>query len=412
MVDAAPFRGVRYDAAVAGDPATTSAPAYDDLERFAYARHRTASPYTVLELLASRGDDGYAAAGAALERWWRTGVLVRDPDPAFYRYEEHELRAGVPAVQRGILAAVKLEPLDGTGAVLAHEAVDPSRVEERLERLQAVPLDVSPVFAMYKDAPAALTAVLERPPSRPPVVAITDEDGIDHRVWALDEPRDLATIVAALTQVRVVIADGHHRYATAIAWHRRETASGRIGSDRTLMYLVDAMTHGPRVLPVHRLVTALPENVLARLRQDFLLEPAPPDPRGLSLRLDAAAGRALALRLPGPRGLLLRARDDAALTAALPDNRSASWRALDTAVLDHVVLPGLGITPDQIAARSDAVTAAAEVDAGTAAGLFMVRPVDTGTVLRLAAAGEPMPAKTTSFRPKPRTGLVMRALGE
>ena len=97
MVDAAPFRALRYEPAVAGDPATTSAPAYDELERFTYARHLQASPYTVLELLAPRAES-FAAAGAAYDRWRRTGVLVTDDRPGYYLYEEHELRHGVPAV--------------------------------------------------------------------------------------------------------------------------------------------------------------------------------------------------------------------------------------------------------------------------------------------------------------------------
>ncbi|MDQ3972958.1 MAG: DUF1015 domain-containing protein, partial [Actinomycetota bacterium] len=211
MVDAAPFRALRYDPSVAGHPASTSAPPYDELEPFAYARHRAASPYTVLELIAAH-PAGYEAAGATLRRWRRTGVLVADPRAAFYRYEIHELRREGPAVVRGLLAAVRLEPCGGSGAIAAHEAVDAARVADRLRRLEAAPVDLSPVLGLYRRAPERLHHLLAERPRTPPVVAMTDEAGADHRVWALDDPAEVAGIRRWLAGVPVVIADGHHRY--------------------------------------------------------------------------------------------------------------------------------------------------------------------------------------------------------
>jgi uncharacterized protein (DUF1015 family) len=417
VVDAAPFQAVRYDPGVAGDASTTSAPAYDDVGRFTYASHRAASPYTVLELLTSRGTGSYVAAGAVYERWRRTGVLVRDPAPAFYLYEEHELRAGVPAVQRGMLAAVALEPLDGTGSILPHEAVDPERVVDRLDRLSAVPLDVSPVFALYQGAGPELRTVLDRRPAHPPIVAMTDEAGIDHRIWALTSPEDVASIAAALEPAQAVIADGHHRYARALA-HSHRLAQGQGGGElgaslrthapwrRTLMYLVDATVHGPRPMAIHRLVRRLPPDVESRLGERFELERLPGESERFTTRFHAQDGSAIALRLSGGTTFLLHPRDPAGIAALMPEGRSARWQALPTAVLDHAVLPSLGITDPE--PRTDLPAAVAEVDANAGAGLFILSPTDTETVLALSAAGEPMPPKTTSFQPKPRTGLLMR----
>ncbi|MGH3665942.1 MAG: DUF1015 family protein [Egibacteraceae bacterium] len=398
MVDAAPFRALRYDPAVAGDPAATSAPAYDDLERFAYARHRTASPYTVLELLAPSAPTpggAFRAAGAAFDRWRRTGVLVTEPEPAFYVYEEHELRHGVPALQRGVLAAVRV----GDPQVHGHEGTDPARVAERVERLAAVPADLAPVFGVYVTAPPDLRELLDERPRRAPLLGLTDEAGVDHRVWAVTGAVRTAALRRALGALELVIADGHHRWAAAAALRDR-----RPELDRTLVYLVDAGRHGPQVLPVHRLVTELPSDVEARLADTFVVTPVADNLATLAATLDQTPSTALGLRLSGGRNLLLTAKGD--LDDRLPPGHSTVWRRLDTAVLHHAVLPRLGAATVEY--RSDKVAAAAEVDARGDAGLFLVRPVDPQTVFTCATAGEVMPPKTTYFRPKPRAGLVMR----
>lgn len=393
MVDAAPFRALRYDPAIAGDALSTSAPAYDDVGRFTYARHRTASPYTVLELLAQgSGADAYRAAGAAFSRWRRTGVVVEDPQPAFYLYDIHELRHGVPVVVRGILAAVAV----GTGDLLAHERVDASRVADRARRLTAVPVDLAPVFAVAAAMPARLRAMLDAPPRRAPLLAMTDEVGADHRIWRLGEAELFRD---ALRGVKAVIADGHHRYQAAVHLRERNPAAGRV-----LVYLADASVHGPQLRAVHRLVRAMPPDVLDRLGVDFTVDPVAWE------RLEAAvtgcSGPAFGLRLAG-RTLLLAARDPHALSQQIPADHSPTWRSLDTAVWETVVRSVVG---GEVEYRGDPVPAAAEADADPATGLFLLRPPSMDAVYACAQAGEAMPVKTTWFRPKPRAGLLMRSL--
>lgn len=418
MVDAAPFRGLRYAPEVAGDPASTSAPAYDALEPFTYTHHRTASPYTVLELLAAAPRGGaeaspYAAAGAAYRRWRRTGVLRPDPTAAFYRYEQHELRGGTPVVQRGVLAAVALDPSGET--VLAHEEVEPARVADRCARLEAVPVDLAPVFSLAFDLPAEVTDLLAGRPPSPPVVALTDEAGVDHRVWALSGPGAVETVRKGLSGVPVVIADGHHRYAAAL--RARDHHHGEAWQ-RTLMHVVDAVGSAPQVLALHRLVSTLPPDAGRRLTAEFEVEVAPPEPDGLARRLAEAPGRAFGLVLGteaapevGPRWMVLHARDDAALSTRLSTDRSPRWRGLDAAVLDYAVLPGLGLTDaDGVDHRADLSAACVEAAGSRQAALFVLRPVEASTIHALAAEGEPMPPRTTHVRPKPRAGLLMRAL--
>jgi membrane associated rhomboid family serine protease len=414
VVDAAPFEAVRYDPSVTGDPAGTSAPAYDDVEPLTYAAHRTASPYTVLELLASRGDEAYRSAAATYERWLRTGVLVQDREPAFYIYDEHELRAGVPAVQRGVLAAVALEPFS-RGAVLPHEEVVAARVQERLERVDAVPLDVSPVFGVYRGASDQLRQLLSAPPRRPPLVAITDERGTDHRLWPVHDADEIAVIRQGLAPVRVVIADGHHRYATALAHRERMRGTdGAVGLpdarrpwERILMYLVDVDADGPRLEAIHRTVQGLPDDAPARLAPLFRTEQGPADPAALARAVTDLDG-AIGVWRPHTPTLLLHPHAATWTQPTWPSGRSPRWRTLPSAVVEHVLEPLLGLR--SVTPWIDPVRAAADVTGRRGGALLVLPPVDASTVLELAARGEPMPAKTTSFRPKPRTGLVMRRL--
>jgi uncharacterized protein (DUF1015 family) len=427
VVDAAPFRALRYDPRLAGGPASTSAPAYDELTRFAYAQHHTASPYTVVELMTGVTDDDpnrYVPAAAAYERWRRTGVLKQDPEPAFYRYEQHWLRHGVPAVQRGLVAAVHLDD----DAVLTHEHVDPARVRERLARLAAVPVDLSPVFAVYAHAPPELAGLLAAPPDRPPIVALTDEEGVDHRVWPLTDPQSIAAVREALRPVRVVIADGHHRYATALAYRDahpavESEADAEAPWQRSLMHLVDATVAGPEVLGVHRLARTLPDRWLDRLPPGLRVAAAVTDVNDLLAALEACEEHAIGLLIhadaarragldatgDGLRGYVLSA-GHAELRPLLPPGHAEPWYRLDAALLQHVVLPAVGLDPASLANRVDARQAAAEVSAAAADGLFLLRPVSAETVFEVAASGDTMPAKTTWFRPKPRTGLLLRPL--
>ena len=398
VVDAAPFRALRYDPLVAGDPVATSAPAYDDVERFTYARHRAASPYTVLELLAGT-DDGeapYGAASASFRRWQRLGVLVADAAAAFYLYEIHELRQGVPAVLRGVLASVAV----GDGGLLPHEDVDDGRVDERARRLDAVPAELAPVFAVHEPAPAAYRAVIDADPDTPPIEAFTDEAGADHRVWAIRDPEAIATITCGLRDVRAVIADGHHRAAAAALRAARRGEAGR-----TLTYLVDGGAYGPQLQAIHRLVRPVAGDLSDTLLADFsvtavsvehledALAHAPP----ASFGVVTAEGSSL-----------LCPRDAASLRAAGGGNHGEVWRRLDSAVWETAVLPALGGV--EVRYRADVAAALAEVATVGDTALFVLRPPALADVYACAEAGEPMPPKTTWFRPKPRAGLVMRSL--
>jgi hypothetical protein len=298
---------------------------------------------------------------------------------------------------RGVLTAVTL---DGAG-LLAHEGVDPDRVAARARRVQAVPVDLAPVFAVHSPGPPQLRSALDAPPRTAPLIALTDEMGVDHRIWTLDDPEVVASVRAGLAQVRAVIADGHHRYAAALHAGGTEPADGRI-----LTYLVDSARYGPELLAVHRVLRGAGDGLLTALAEDFTVRPMswPDVLAGLEVGGDDLV---FGLRHAGGRSALLVARDPRALRERLPGDRSAAWRSLDTAVWEHIVHP---VTGGEVEFRADVDAALAVVDAEPGAALFVLRPANIATVDACAAAGEMMPVKTTWFRPKPRAGLVMRSL--
>lgn len=420
LVDVAPFTALRYDPAIAGSPAATSAPAYDLMDPMAYAQHRTANPYTVLELMGP--DDAYERSRQLFDRWRRTGVLVAE-GPALFRYEEHELVDALDSplldVQRGLLVALRLEPLDG-GSVLPHEEVDPGRVEARLRMLEAVPAELDPVYLLLEDPPQELTALLTDDPPAPPIVAATDEAGTDHRIWAVEDPATQAEVARLLAGTRAVIADGHHRYARSLALRDRCRAGrapfevGQVGAEppweRVFAYLVDPRAGGPRVEAIHRLLSPIAPTQLEALLDDFDAYDAPSDPRALLAELGRKPGHAYGLVRSDGRAQLLRARDDVALRARLDRGRAQAWGRLDAAVLAEAVLPRLGLPSSAVRARVDAEAAVAEVTRSRDAAVLLLRPPDISTVMRLASAGERLPYKSTRFVPKPRTGLLLRPL--
>lgn len=412
VVDAAPFRALRYDPGVAGPPSATSAPAYDDLDRFDYARHRTASPYTVLELIGGAGGDALTAAAETYRRWRRTGVLVRDRRPALHVYEQREAGGSRAAVQRGVLAAVAVGPTPGPTAVHTHEGVDPRRVAARVARLVAVPVDVAPVLAVTTALPARARTLLASVAGTPPDTVLTDEAGTVHRLWALEDPAAVTALRADFAAVGAVLADGHHRWAaaaTAAVAPRVTAGAGPRTVPRTLAYLVDAAGAPPRIMPVHRVLTMVADDVAARLAPVFALEPAPRGVDDLHAALATAPRGTVALRTRA-LAALVTVRDPAALRHQLPPGSSPTWRALDTAVVDHAVIPRLAVPGGALRHATDAARAVEAVDSGAAGAAILVRPVPFATVQALALRGEHMPAKTTSFRPKPRMGLLLRPL--
>jgi uncharacterized protein (DUF1015 family) len=229
MVAAAPFRGLRFDPAVVGDPGAVTAPPYDVITPAARDAYEAQHPYNMVRLILARTDrerrERYRPVARLMDAWREQGALVLDPEPALYLYEEaYELR-GARRVQRGVLASVAI---DDTGRwILPHERTKAGPVSDRLQLLEATRTNLSPVFGVYAGAGRA-AAVLDGLTTTAPAVDWVDEAGVRHRLWPVTDPQQIAAWCGLLAEQQVVIADGHHRYRTSQASGRRCGPPGRV----------------------------------------------------------------------------------------------------------------------------------------------------------------------------------------
>jgi uncharacterized protein (DUF1015 family) len=417
MVAAAPFQGLRFDRAVVGDPCRVTTPPYDVITPAAREAYEAMHPHNVIRLILARGqrdDPGdYAQVAKLLSSWRDEGALLLDPAPALYLYEEAYTVRGEERLLRGVLASVTLD--DAGEAVVPHERTMVAPVADRLHLLQTTRTNLSPVFGVYSGAGRA-AAALGEVATTPPVVDCVDETGTGHRLWVVSDPERIAAWRQALAAESVLIADGHHRYQTALVYRdtmRRTATSGQERGapwEQTLMLLVDIDQQGPTVLAIHRLLAALPvETVLAAVAADFEVRPLA-GPRELEAQLDRLPREAVGYGLyGGGRSQLLVARDPAALAA----RTGLDHQPLDVEILHGPVLAGLlglGDQERQVAYESDLNAAIGQVERGRSASLLVLRPAPFPAVVEIARRGRMLPPKTTFFYPKPRDGLVLRPL--
>jgi len=436
VADVRPFRGLRYRPGVAANPADLLAPPFDvvspEAQRFLLRRH----PANVIRLELgeeapgdSPQDNRYTRAAATLGRWRADGVMAVDPKPAFYVYDQEFFREGRLLRRRSLLAGVRLEPWE-KGVVRPHEHTLTSPKEDRLQLLRHCRTSFSPVFSLYRDADRRRFTAIDEAVGKAPLAQAREPGGETHTLYGITDGAFVEAIRDLFRDRTLYVADGHHRYETALAYRDERRTPGWSGEESenfAFMALTAAEDAGLVVLPIHRavLLTAIPDDLAARFEALFLVENLGPLGSGGPLR-DALArlaeagsdGPAYVAVGPGPSGLrLLRPRNVEALRASLPPGTPPAWRALDVALLQYAVLEGLlGIDAARLARgdaleyTEDAVEALETVASGRAPLAFLVNPTPVEQILAVADAGERMPQKSTFFYPKLATGLVMYPL--
>jgi uncharacterized protein (DUF1015 family) len=406
-----PFRGVRYDPARVSDLAAVTSPPYDVIDADSAAHLEELDPHNVVRLILPRlpskdGGSGYDDAAARLAAWLVDGTLRRDEEPAIYVYEQ--VVGGL--VQRGIFAAVELrDPADRV--VLPHEDVMPGPVADRLELMRATGANLEPILLVYEGGGGA-AAVIAAVAETHPLIETTTEEGLVQRVWRVTDPVAHTRVNHDLGPRQALIADGHHRYATYLRLQAEKRAGGGDGPwDRGLALLVDSATYPLRVSAIHRVVERLaPADALAAAAEVFTVASLEGDLGAVLDVLHSETRPHPFVLTDGSAFWLLTGPDEDVVAAALPPLQSDLWRSLDASVLDAVLLEQLwSVDPSSprvryVHAAGGALRAAARSN-GTA---VLLKPVRVADVLAVAALGERMPRKSTSFGPKPRTGLVLR----
>jgi uncharacterized protein (DUF1015 family) len=428
-----PFRALRFDPAVAGDLTALVAPPYDvigpDLRRTLLAR----DPHNAvrLDLPAGEpadvdGDERYRRVARTLAQWRSDGTLHKDPRPAVYAYEQSYRipNTNVERTQRGFFARLRMEPFGPGGSVLPHERTLSGPKEDRYRLLRATGINTSPVVGLFEDPSRRAAARLSEVAATRPIADVTDDDGVRHRLWAVtDEPgaewaTELATIAGAGP---IYIADGHHRYETALRYRdeRRMTRSCEEDPafDYLLMLFLDAADE-LTVLPTHRVVRGLGEDGIARLHAGLprLFAVTPADCDAVVARYEAAGelrggeGRFGLVTRAG--AWLLEARREA-FASLLPGDRAVA--SLDVSLLAAALDALLGIDAaavadgQRITYEKSARAAVRLVDGrdGGADAAFLLEPTPVASILEVSREGDVMPQKSTYFYPKALTGLLL-----
>jgi uncharacterized protein (DUF1015 family) len=418
-----PFPGLRYAAEKVGDLATVVTPPYDVIDATAQERYHQANPANIIRLELGKqypqdqpGDDRYSRAAAQLQDWIASGVLRHEPAPSIYLYQQEFSALGRTLVRNGLLCGLGVEPYS-TGTVLPHEETLSKPKQDRLQLMRATACNFSPIFGLYVDPQQQVNeALFAAAAGRQADVELTDEFGEQHRLWVITDANVITQVQAILAPAKIYIADGHHRYETALAY----AAEQKAGYDYIMITLVNMYDPGLVVLPTHRMVKDLHPQALdgfrARLDEFFHITPCPE--RDLEAALAKAGQHGHAFAMCDQDGLsVLVLRDVEKAQKLLPGERSQAWRELDVAILDNLILEHLlGITAQKrreqvnLTYTRDIEQAIAAVQDKSYQLAFFLNPPAVSEVIAVAEAQDKMPQKSTFFYPKLITGLVINDL--
>ena len=438
MATIIPFHGMLYDTTVVGAIKQVVAPPYDIIDAFGQKALHDRHPQNIirLELGLDQPGDGpahnrYTRAASTLGDWLKSGALKRDAQPTLYyhtiEYTPPYASSGSPTkTLKGILAAVKLEALD-SGHIYPHENTRSAAKTDRLNLLEACKSNFSPIWSLYSDPQGAVMSLLEGAvKGKPASIDFRDDVGFRQQLWAVTDPAVLKHAVDALGNKPLFIADGHHRYETALNYQklRRQQAGSPTGQhpyDGVLMLLTALEDPGLTVLPTHRVTTTvLPsyDRVQSMLGPTFDLQEFP---FTAATQTATRAKFIEAMRTTGQTlpvfGLALKGDSRYVTLSLKPAHRpptQASPRAkLDVSLLQQLVVTTLCPSQEEqeaILYTKDDHEALDWVAKGTGTGALLLNATKVSEVQAVATAGERMPHKSTYFFPKPLTGLVINVM--
>ncbi len=443
MAQVCPFRAFRYNPERAPFDRVLTQP-YDKISPAMQEKYYAADPHNLIAVEKGRAYPGdttqnnvYTRAGAAIEDWIRNNIILQDPAPSFYAYTQEYAVPGMEErrTRRGFIGAGKLEEYSA-GVVFRHEHTLSGPKADRLELLRHTKMHTGQLFMLYSDPQRRIDGILtEAEAAGAPATEMRDEYGVVHRLWVIAEQQRVAAIQKAMEDQKLVIADGHHRYETALNYRKeRPTHAGKSDpnapSARAMMSFFNTWSEGLTILPGHRVAAHVHDFSWSGVRR--YLEPwfaaeafpfsseekkAEAQKKFLGKLVSARQKRAIGAypaAEPQKRAFyVLTLRDGVSLTQLLP-NVSPLQRELDVVLLHEGILePALGITPQAVAAEAnltyerEASAALDAVDSGRAQISFLLNPCDVEQVMKIATSGEVMPQKSTDFYPKLMSGIAM-----
>lgn len=431
------FRALRYDSSVVGDVGDCVCPPYDVIDEKMQDQLYAKSPYNAARIVKAKltasetsESNKYTRAGGDFFKWIEQGVLKADEKDTIYAYVQDFDVAGTACTRSGFVALGKL--VDFGAGVQPHEKTLDGPKADRLKLMREKKAQFGQIFMLFDDPEKVADAIIAKAANGQALIDFTDEEGVEHRLFAIDDPKDIAAIEAMMLTKEAVIADGHHRYETALNYYA-ETKNP--AARYRMMTFVNMRNEGLVVLPTHRLIAGLADfdldSVIAGINAEFEVTAFSYDNDA-----DKAAARqkmfdamdsnfkddnnAFGIYAAGKPFYVAKLKDSAAMDAVCGDMSDAA-KGLDVNVLHMLVLDKvLGIGDKELAGQSnikyikdigDAIDQSiAKVDSGDSQAVFFMNPTRIDQVRDIAAANEKMPQKSTFFYPKIYTGLVINKL--
>lgn len=420
-----PFRALHYD------PSKTElgrviAPPYDVISREYEQVLHERDPYNAIRLELGAPPPAHEAqerryqdSKRHLDQWAAEGILTTDSTDSFYLYEQkfrHPFRDQI-INRTAFFARLKLEPFENR-IVFPHEKTHASAKTDRRRLLETTRTHFSPVFSLYEDLARATSAVRERYAVRAPLFDFSDPEGTHHRLWRITESGDIQSVQSIFDRKRIFIADGHHRYETALRY-ASDLNGGRIDDHKSEAYMLSAFVAfddpGLLILPIHRVIQKAASmdktEFLEKLKKHFVLHLV--SKSVLEKISEGTITDGFGLAFSENECYLLELKDETLARQAMPSGKPALWYELDVTRISHLILEPLLSLDSAVKVEQNVFytprleEAFTKLKEGSASCAFIVRPVTAETIREICESGELMPQKSTYFYPKFPSGLLM-----
>ncbi|MBN1643884.1 MAG: DUF1015 domain-containing protein [Dehalococcoidales bacterium] len=435
MAEIRPFRGLRYNQSIIEDLSVVICPPYDVISPSFHEELNARSEYNFIRLEDARrsfkdtaNNNKYTRSEATLNSWRVQNILVTEPSPAIYLHDHYFHLQGRAHMRRGITVRVRLEEWDKM-VVRPHEDILSTHKEDRQNLLRALRVNTSPILMMYHDPERKIASILSAQSKKEPIIDTGVPEGDKHEIWTITDPGAIEQISGLIAGQPLYVADGHHRYTSALAYKNEQIAGNYYASpdasfNFVMATLVDFADPGLIVLAPHRMVSGLLKSVLKgleeKLKESFEITTLPKSP-DIWHKLDTILARTDGLRMGmfvhgRDEFCVLKLKDTGALEPSMFPDHSDIYRKLDVSILDHLILKKiLGLTigssdEKRLSFTHDRDDAVKQVAKGEQQAVFLLRPVNPELIKAIADAKDKMPRKSTYFYPKAPAGLIVNPL--
>ncbi|MDP2939734.1 MAG: DUF1015 domain-containing protein [Candidatus Omnitrophota bacterium] len=416
-----PFRAVIYNQSKVGDISKTVCPPYDVISSQDQQRFLSSSPYNFVRLILGKieptdceNENRYTRAKRFLDDWLRQEILKKEDKPAIYFYSQEYIFQGERKKRLGFIALMRLE--EGNGQVFLHENTHLSPKEDRLQLLKNVEANLSPIFVLFSDKERNIRTTFEEVlDKQSPLIDITDDEKISHKLWPITDENLINKIRASLEDKHIFIADGHHRYEVAMEFcrlmrSRSKEVSPEADYNYMLTYFTNIDSRDLLILPIHRVVKSFPQDINF-LKEFFRIEK-------IKTKHELLVGLAKAARNEYVFGLyhggnlyLLRLNNERLLDSLITQG-SREYKRLDVMILKSLIFDRLNISSLDLIYTKEAQEALSLVDKKQAQACFLLNPVKIETLRLITINNERMPPKSTYFYPKVLSGLVVNKFNQ